>query len=702
MSLSAAKSRVMQARTQIETGRLDDVEPTLAAAEGFLAGLDPLDAPHAPAVLAQIAELRAEMAGVLMPEQRTRLSAAEGKLRQAADQRAMGLSPADVELTLDQAAQLLAGIPEHHTEAARAELAAQRARPVSSPLAAPTPPLEPTAPLEPAPAPAAEHPADVASARASRLVEQAWSLVESGRTEAVDAVLGEAAAHLAAVPASPERDGLLVRAEAVRAGMLAADRAEARRRRAGELDRQLSRAEDDLRWQPEQAMPPLRRVLDRLGDDDVIEALGEEGLAEYRGRVAALDERRRAALKASALETALPLVAELERRVAEGPISASDGHEVDRLASGLRSLAFRARQALRAEDDDAPAGLGQVRGEQPGADRPGRAEGDDAEIGAVRLRADAAEAALGALVEDWRVRMRAQAVHDRWLVLLDGVEDWADESDDPAQRPLEEPRLPKTREAVQRLRHFVRDDDGDEAPAIRAVYRAAAETFERAGVRLDAAFGAMLDDAERRPVPLRGPELDRPLHLATAARYTFEGTRFLEANVARAEALHERWQAEVAAVMTARRELYDRLAAEAGAAWPGIVAGHGPVPFAAGAGPGTTILLSRVHNRAGWDFDGGAHPFSLRHDGVVLAGDYEPHVLAALEHAWYELKLDVNDRIPWDVVAVVEGPGTVGERTMVPVRDFGTGLEIGKREEWPPVPCVRLRIIALHAGPVVA
>nr|BFE61522.1 hypothetical protein GCM10020063_060480 [Dactylosporangium thailandense] len=411
MSLSAAKSRVMQARTQIETGRLDDVEPTLAAAP---------------------------------------------------------------------------------------------------------------APPEPAPAPAAEHPADVAPARASRLVEQAWSLVESGRTEAVDAVLAEAAAHLAAVPASPQRDGLL-----------------------------------------------------------------------------------------------------------------------------------------------------------------GRAEG-----------------ALDALGGDWQARMRAQAVHDRWLVLLDGVEDWADESDDPAQRPLEEPRLPKTREAVQRLRHFVRDDDGDEAPAIRAVYRAAAETFERAGVRLDAAFGAMLDDAERRPVPLRGPELDRPLHLATAARYTFEGTRFLEANVARAEALHERWQAEVVAVMTARRALYDRLAAEAGAAWPGIVAGHGPVPFAAGAEPGTTILLSRVHNRAGWDFDGGAHPFSLRHDGVVLAGDYEPHVLAALEHAWYELKLDVNDRIPWDVVAVVEGPGTVGERTVVPVRDLGTGLEIGKREEWPPVPCVRLRIIALHAGPV--
>jgi hypothetical protein len=307
----------------------------------------------------------------------------------------------------------------------------------------------------------------------------------------------------------------------------------------------------------------------------------------------------------------------------------------------------------------------------------------------------------GALVADWQARSQARAVQDAWLVLLDDIDDWADESDNVAERPLEEPRLPKTREAVQRMRHFVHADPGDSAPAVRAVYREAAETLERAGAKLDAAFNAMLDDAERRPVPLRGPELDRPLHLATAARYTFEGTRFLAANVARAEALHERWQAEVAAVMAAQRELYDDLAREAEQRWPAVVAGHAPQPFTAGAEPGTKILLARVHNRAGWDFDGNVYPFSLRYDGVVLAGLYEGHVLEALEHAWYELKLDVNDRIPWDVVAVVEGSGTVGERTVISVKDLSTGLEIGKREEWPPVPCVRLRIVALHAGPVV-
>jgi hypothetical protein len=60
MSLPAARSRVLRARTQLETGRLDDVEPALSAAEGFLADLGPLDAVYAPAVHAQIAEVRAE------------------------------------------------------------------------------------------------------------------------------------------------------------------------------------------------------------------------------------------------------------------------------------------------------------------------------------------------------------------------------------------------------------------------------------------------------------------------------------------------------------------------------------------------------------------------------------------------------------------------------------------------------------------
>jgi hypothetical protein len=75
-------------------------------------------------------------------------------------------------------------------------------------------------------------------------------------------------------------------------------------------------------------------------------------------------------------------------------------------------------------------------------------------------------------------------------------------------------------------------------------------------------------------------------------------------------------------------------------------------------------------------------------------------VLAALEHAWYDLKLDVPDRLPWDVIAVIDGTGTVGVRTQVTLRDRVSGMKLGEIEEWPRADCVTMRIIGLHAGPV--
>lgn len=155
--------------------------------------------------------------------------------------------------------------------------------------------------------------------------------------------------------------------------------------------------------------------------------------------------------------------------------------------------------------------------------------------------------------------------------------------------------------------------------------------------------------------------------------------------------------------MQARRDLYDKLSVDADAVWPGIVARAGAAtdfdPDDRGV-YGRTVLLSQARNRCGWEWSGPEYGFAMWHYGVVLAGVFEPHVQAALEHAWYELKLDVNDRIPWDVLAVVDGPGTIGERTERTLRDARTGQELGKVEEWPAIDCLRLRIVGLHAGPV--
>jgi hypothetical protein len=297
---------------------------------------------------------------------------------------------------------------------------------------------------------------------------------------------------------------------------------------------------------------------------------------------------------------------------------------------------------------------------------------------------------------------------ETWTAIQRDIEGWEREAIPAEVRAavramIDVPHFPKTRLAIQRIRYFLDDPDtrrnrGD--AALEATYRRAERIFDAAATKLHAAFTHVLDEADKLPAPLRSLELDRAGHLMHAAEYALRGTHFREAIVARARGLDERWKAEYAAAMKARQELFDKLDADADVAWPELVASAHAVDFALDtAVPGTTVLLSRVYNRAGWDFSG-EYAFAMRVDGMPLAGNYEPHVLAALEHAWYELELDVGDRFRWDVLAVVEGFGTIGQRTIATLRSKDTGVEIGQLEEHRPVECIRLRIIGLHAGPV--
>jgi hypothetical protein len=153
-------------------------------------------------------------------------------------------------------------------------------------------------------------------------------------------------------------------------------------------------------------------------------------------------------------------------------------------------------------------------------------------------------------------------------------------------------------------------------------------------------------------------------------------------------------------MMKARQELYDKLSGEAELHWPRLRETFDVVGFDRYVVPGMLVRLDRIYNRSGWDYGSRELDFAARVDGVLIAGTYTPHVRKALEYAWYELKLDVNDRVPWDLIAVVEGDGKIGVRTQVTLRDRSSGAKLGELEEWPLADCVRIRIIGLHAGPV--
>jgi hypothetical protein len=269
--------------------------------------------------------------------------------------------------------------------------------------------------------------------------------------------------------------------------------------------------------------------------------------------------------------------------------------------------------------------------------------------------------------------------------------------------------MPQTRLAIHRVHYYLHRNTSvqqtrDENPGdsvIAAVDIEAQQLLQAAGTKMASAYDHIMEAAEHMETPIEDRQTrEKPEYLITSARGTFENTKFCEPVLARIQALDQRWKDELAEVHESRKKLGEKLSLEATQKWHSIVAA---IPAVSGfdlssAKPGDAVLLKGVYNRAGWDFDENQYGFSMRYSGVPLGGIYEPYINKALDHAAYELKLTIDDHKQGDLVGVVLGSGSIRERTK---RTFRRGLDTETIEEWLPVDCLRLRIIALRAGPVL-
>ena len=706
MSVSAAKSRVMQAKMQLDSNRADDAEATVAAGLKFLEGLP--DGETA-AVRAELMQIRESIASRPKPEDLRNLSAAKGKIAQARSQLESKQLSAVAD-TLRVAEDHLKSVPETAKAALVAEIAALRGSlsvpaatepPRAAPAAAPrasgaaapqplaaraAPPPQavaaPAAAAKPS-APAALSDDDYANlSRAKGRLNQAKSLIESRRTENVEAILQEAMGFIEKLPAAT---GAPLAAEigGIRASLGGAVAAEDTRRITEELGRHLGTVEANLTLDFRAAAMSRDHLEKRLQDEDVKRILKPEALTKMQASVADLRKRLAAAIKADALQRALPILSELESGVASDPFAGRSQHETYLATSALETLKHRIRGPLsRVPDGDADIA------------------GIEARISAVDKKIDEASTRWG------RAELNAQ-VENSWGFVEKEIAGWEAEAVSSDARPLETPELPKTRLAITRIRYLLDDpatkkirasNEGD----TEATYRKAEQIFASAAEKMNTAFARVLDAVEKiAPAPLNRIDLERAARLQHEARQALNGTQYAEPTAARAAALDARWKAEVAAVMKARQELLEKLSAEADAAWPAILAKIPAVPFDPENAPrGTLIKLEGVYNRNGWDYSGREYDFAMLVDETVIAGAFAPHIVKLIEHYCYERKVGFSDRVPWDVVAVVEKPGKIGKRTQVIVRDKFTNFELGKYEEWPLMDCLRLRIVALHAGPV--
>jgi hypothetical protein len=296
-------------------------------------------------------------------------------------------------------------------------------------------------------------------------------------------------------------------------------------------------------------------------------------------------------------------------------------------------------------------------------------------------------------------------VNEAWRIECEAIAGWEEEQHAGGAATLE---MPKSALALRRLSHFLADG---ELARLRAAHGADGEVqtpFAEAdrvrtvaAEKLDAAYRAVLAALESAPRPASRLDLEEPGRLAARARSDLEGTPYAEPNAARANALYERWQAEIAADRANREAKYRELSALADAAWPAIAAaikaedGFDP---AESQSRGKTVRFNGIRNRIGWDFSG-RYDFAMWVGDVPVVGNYDERVNAAVNKACERAGLPLDDHTDWDVVFVVGGPGKIKQRYRVTVRDRNQ-REIGTIEEWRPVDCVMCTVSALRAGPV--
>ena len=318
---------------------------------------------------------------------------------------------------------------------------------------------------------------------------------------------------------------------------------------------------------------------------------------------------------------------------------------------------------------------------------------------------------------------RPAGVFESWQREKSTFTGWEDETRAPrweeyaaqAQSPdMADLLMPKTAIAIARSHTWLRSprlaagcDEAEDGAALATLVEAR-RIKDAAARKLAKALDRILGEAERAAPPAAERDLERAdrLLVGLIARIDrwFEPSAQRDANRSRARALRARWSQALAKHRQESLALYRKLAAHADAEWPAI---EGALAFATDFNPtdlaawrGRTIKLGRVYNRAGWDF-AGPYRFAVRVKGVPVVGNYAPDVLDAVNEAQRRTGRPPNEHTPWDVIAVVEGQGTVNQRNETQISAKGKAEKV-TLVTWDPASCVTIHIVALHAGPVAA
>ncbi len=667
-SASAARSRVMSANNMLEAGRFDDVEPSLQEAEKFLQGLP--DAEKAP-VVKEIADLRAKVEPARKAAKakvlKTRI---ERDIRQAEDDAAN--NPEGAASSLKSVATRLDS-SEVTSSMDPADIASLKSRLADAQKKAGGSAAKPAAI------------GNASSARSSLM--WAKDALDSRNFERAEQSLRDAEQAMAGLPDS-EKAPLLKELADVRDLFAAGKNAEKLRDVEDRLDRDIGTASGNAQNDPLFSDACIKSAESLLASDEA-KGLDASKVANFRARLTDAKAKVAAENKSRALDRANGLLNKVDDAMSADPFAGKDDFDAYKISRELESNLRGTRAWL--------------------ADIPQ----DDPDVRAANDKAAALRMKIDAATSSWSKARVEATVTAGWKFNIQNVEGWEQEKPNAGDKPNEW-MMPKTAAALRNAAYWLNDDqikklraENPDSAVVKATIAEAERTHDTAASRLNDAFNAAMAQAEKWPTPMGEKRFDRVIAswMASDADQVFKDTKYQQPNVARAKALDAKWEQEIQTKLKAQAELRKKLSAEGDAAWPAIASSAGArANFDAHSlSKGDKILLKRIYCRAGWDFDGLQYEFALRVNGVAIAGTYDKTVNDAIKQAW--TKLDgppLDDHEPWDVIAIVEGPATIRRRVKTDIIAEDTREVILKLDGFQDEPGIKVKVIALHAGPVTA
>jgi hypothetical protein len=252
----------------------------------------------------------------------------------------------------------------------------------------------------------------------------------------------------------------------------------------------------------------------------------------------------------------------------------------------------------------------------------------------------------------------------------------------------------------------VANDNKDDAD-VKKTLAEAHKTLDTAAAKLNEAFNNVLSEAEKEEGLYKDEVAQAQVdNLRLHADAWFENTPYHDRNVARARKLKEKWEAKLASGEQEREALIAKLTADANAKWPAITSGikaqEGFTPEQFESFKGKTIHL-KGHNSLGSAYNPGDYDYSHDINGMCVAGKFTKELSDAVDKVTRPTGRDLPGE-DWDVYAVVESRGQISRRTHAKGTITSGGQQIGTvtAEGSQLVPCVVIRIFAVHAGPVAA